>query len=79
VEKAEEERGFYLVQYSYHAHCYGVDQRWDFDPAGHPEMPHHHHPPHASGCQRRTGSRISPRDALASFELWLTGQGWPPA
>jgi hypothetical protein len=75
VEDAEEERGFYLAQYSYHGHCHGVDQRWDFDPTGHPDMPHHHHPPRHSRAERQAGSRISPRDALATFERGLAQQG----
>jgi hypothetical protein len=29
VDSAQSERGYYLVQYSYHAHHHGIDQRWD--------------------------------------------------
>jgi hypothetical protein len=79
VEEAREERGFHLVEYSYHAHCHGVDQRWDFDPARHPEMAHHHHPPSESGGARRPGGRICPAEALARFERWLVENGWRAA
>jgi len=41
VDGAQSERGYYLVEYSYHAHYHGTDQRWDFDPSRHPEAPYH--------------------------------------
>ena len=29
VDGAQSERGYYLVEYSYHAHYHGIDQRWE--------------------------------------------------
>jgi len=29
VDGAQSERGYYLVEHSYHAHHHGIDQRWD--------------------------------------------------
>jgi hypothetical protein len=73
VDHAEAERGLYLVGYSYHAHYRGVDQRWDFDPAGHPEMPYHHHPPGVPERRPMTG-HITPEHALDAFADWITSQ-----
>lgn len=71
VADAISERGFVLVEYSYHAHSRGVDQRWDFDPTGHPEMPYHRHPP-GRGTQREAlAGPIQPSDAIHSFHVWV--------
>ena len=72
VDAARRERGFYCVQYSYHGHCHGIDQRWDFDPIGHPEVPHHHHPPSSTGAPRLASGPVQPHEALSRFERWLT-------
>ncbi|MCW3067271.1 MAG: hypothetical protein JWN32_4443 [Solirubrobacterales bacterium] len=75
VEEAQDERGFYLVQYSYHAQCHGTDQRWDFDPDGHPEMPYHHHPP-GENSRRVSFGPVAPGDALAMFRQWMSDSGF---
>ena len=70
-EGAQSERGYFLAAYSYHAHYHGTDQRWDFDPSGHPEMPYHRHPPSA-GVQRRPVDRpITPEEAVHEFDEWI--------
>jgi len=71
VDQATDERGFYRIAYSYHAHSHGVDQRWDFDPLGHPDLAYHHHPPHAASDDRGASDPTSPREALEAFESWL--------
>jgi hypothetical protein len=75
VDGAQSERGLYLVEYSYHAHHHGVDQRWDFDPARHPEAPFHQHPPGRGPERRALGGPISPADALQAFAKWIEEHG----
>jgi hypothetical protein len=70
VDGAQSEQGYYLVGYSYHAHCHGIDQRWDFDPIKHPDMPYHFHPPREVSRAREPGP-ITPEDALDAFEEWM--------
>jgi hypothetical protein len=57
-------------------HGYALDPRpsWDFDPAGHPEMPYHHHPPSRDSDRRRLGGPIDPREAIAAFHRWVDRQ-----
>lgn len=73
IDNAREERGLYLVEYSYHGHHHGADQRWDFDPARHPEAPYHYHPP-AEPDQRRPAGQMSVCDALAAFDTWISNE-----
>ncbi len=65
------ERGFFLMEYSYHAHWHGIDQRWDFDPTGHPEMPYHRHPPSRGTRREPLAGPIQPADAIRSFHEWV--------
>ena len=69
-EQAQSERGYYLVTYSYHAHWHGIDQRWDYDPIGHPDMPYHFHPP-GQRTRLLLEGPVSPGDALDEFERWI--------
>ena len=71
VDDAQSERGYHLVEYSYHAHYHGIDQRWDFDPARHPEAPYHRHPPDRGSERRVLGGPVSPPDALQEFAKWI--------
>lgn len=73
VDGAQSERGYHLVEYSYHAHYHGVDQRWDFDAARHPEEPYRH-PPGRGSERRALGGPISPADALQQFARWIEKQ-----
>jgi len=73
VEGATVEQGFFLAAHSYHAHHHGVDQRWDFDPARHLERPYHWHPP-GQPAQRLQSGGPSVREALASFDRWISAQ-----
>ena len=75
VDGAQSERGSYLVEYSYHAHHHGVDQRWDFDPARHPEAPYHRHPPGRGPERRALDGPISPADTLQAFARWIEEHG----
>lgn len=77
VTQAQTERGYHLVAYSYHGHCHGVDQRWDFDPTGHPDSPYHQHPP-AGGARRPLSGPISPEAAVLAFHAWIDERptGW---
>jgi hypothetical protein len=70
VDSAQWERGYYLVQYSYHAHYHGIDQRWDFDPARHREAPYHRHPPDRGAERRAPSGPINPAAALREFAKW---------
>jgi hypothetical protein len=75
LERAQSERGYFLLEYSYHAHYHGVDQRWDFDPAGHPEMPYHRHLP-SRGIERQPlDGPIAPEKAIRAFQEWLERAG----
>lgn len=74
VAGARSERGFHLVAYSYHAHCHGIDQRWDFDPTGHPEMPYHQHPP-GGGDRRSHHGPIGPPEVIRAFDAWIDEGG----
>ena len=74
VEGAVEEQGFFLVQYSYHAHHHGVDQRWDFDPTGHPGRPYRWHPPARSAGDRLESAPLTMREALSIFDRWIADQ-----
>jgi hypothetical protein len=71
VDGAQSERGYDLVEHSYHAHYHGIDQRWDFDPARHPEAPYHRHPPGRGSERRALDGPISPADALQEFANWI--------
>ena len=71
VDGALSERGYYLVEYSYHAHYHGIDQRWDFDATRHPEAPYHRHPPGRGSERRALGGPISPAGALQEFANWI--------
>jgi hypothetical protein len=57
--------------YSYHAHYHGIDQRWDFDPAGHPEVPYHFHPPEEPNVRQPQAGAITPEEALDAFARWI--------
>lgn len=72
VADALDEQGYYLAQYSYHAHYHGTDQRWDFDPLRHPDEPYHFHPPGSD--VRKPGQPVTPEDALDAFEGWIAAQ-----
>jgi len=78
AEGAESERGYFLVEYSYHAHHHGVDQRWDFDPTGHPDMPYHRHPPGAGTERQPLPDPIDPADAIRIFHQWIEEQTGRP-
>jgi hypothetical protein len=69
--RCQSERGYYLVEYSYHAHYHGIDQRWDFDATRHPEAPYHRHPPGRGSERRALGGPISPAGALQEFANWI--------
>lgn len=77
LDQAQAERGYFLVEYSYHAHFHGVDQRWDFDPAGHPEIPYHHHPPSTRDQRVPQHGFITPEDALGAFAEWVRAGARP--
>lgn len=77
VTQAQTERGYQLVAYSYHGPYHGDDQRWDFDPIGHPDAPSHEHPP-AEGARRSLSGPISPEAAVRAFHTWIDERppGW---
>jgi hypothetical protein len=74
ADQARSERGYWLVEYSYHAHHHGVDQRWDFDPTGHPEAPYHRHPPGRGSEREPLDQPISVADAILAFHRWVDEQ-----
>jgi hypothetical protein len=71
VDQAQSARGFYLVEYSYHAHFHGTNQRRDFDPPGHPDIPYHQHPPPDGERRQRMDGPIDPADAIKEFHAWI--------
>jgi hypothetical protein len=61
-------QGASLVTYHYHGQCERGGMRWCLHPAGHPDMPYHHHPFGDPPGTPAHAQQISADAALTEFE-----------
>ncbi|MGH2902340.1 MAG: hypothetical protein ACRDK7_01915 [Solirubrobacteraceae bacterium] len=69
--EALEREGLYLRSYSYHAQAGDARVRCEFDPAGHPELPYHLHPPDAPEHVRRGAQPTTPETVLGELDALI--------
>lgn len=65
------DQGNTLIAYAYHCQCgngSGGSLRYDYDPAGHPDMPSHVHRP---GRRRKSVTYVTPEVAIEQFERFV--------